>query len=408
MWFVLVVADGVFERAYFDAAESLGGAEGVVLDTDHEFRLDRLELGIPGDIDQFAHEGGAEAALPVFGIDDYSHFGVMAAGIAAVADEDAIGADAFAIEGEEREGAVVIEVLGPAGDHAFRNDVVLQEVALVIWYALKEFEQGLRIVADHWADVDDRACGNRELLGESRQAVNSHATFLRCRRTPAILVLDCAHCAGDGMARGANAAAPSGRAGIERPRNALRTGASKRGDEGDYTGVSERVLIAYSSKHGSTAVVAAAIGRRLEKSGFRVDVECAEEVRSLAQYEGVVVGSPLYAGHWQRQTMAFLRKHRDELARKPVAVFALGPRGRPGEEEWEKAERQLSAVLRKHPWLRPVARKMVGGVIEPSRLRFPFSHMPACDWRDWAAIDAWADSLPGLLLSGAKAVSGAA
>lgn len=173
-------------------------------------------------------------------------------------------------------------------------------------------------------------------------------------------------------------------------------------------GVTERVLIAYSSKHGSTAEVAAAIGRRLEQTGFAVDVECAQQVRSIAQYQAVIVGSPLYAGHWPRETMGFLRKHRDELARMPVAAFALGPRGRPGDADWEKAERQLSAVLRKHPWLRPVSRTIVGGVIDPRKLRFPFSHMEPCDWRDWAAIEAWAESLAALRLHAAVAASGAA
>jgi menaquinone-dependent protoporphyrinogen oxidase len=157
--------------------------------------------------------------------------------------------------------------------------------------------------------------------------------------------------------------------------------------------VAGTVLIAYSSKHGSTAEVAEAIGRRLCALERAAQVMSAASVHSVEEYEAVIVGSPIYAGHWQRETMGFLRKHRDALARLPIAVFALGPRGRPGEEEWEKAERQLSSVLRKHPWLRPVSRQVVGGAIDPAKLRFPFSHMPACDWRDWEAIEGWADSL---------------
>jgi hypothetical protein len=31
-----------------------------------------------------------------------------------------------------------------------------------------------------------------------------------------------------------------------------------------------------------------------------------------------------------------------------------------------------------------------GGVVDPTKLRFPLSRMPASDARDWDAIDGWA------------------
>jgi menaquinone-dependent protoporphyrinogen oxidase len=158
-----------------------------------------------------------------------------------------------------------------------------------------------------------------------------------------------------------------------------------------------RPLVAYATKHGSTQEVAEAIAKRLCSLGACAEVARVESIESLSPYSAVILGSPLYGGHWQRETAGFLKRHRVDLTRLPVAVFALGPRGKPGEADWDHAERQLSAILRKYPWLRPVSRQLVGAVIVPSKLRFPFSHMPACDWRDWDAIDAWADSLPPLL-----------
>jgi len=38
-----------------------------------------------------------------------------------------------------------------------------------------------------------------------------------------------------------------------------------------------------------------------------------------------------------------------------------------------------------------------GGRIEPARLPFPLSAMPAADARDWDAIRSWADALPAAL-----------
>lgn len=47
-----------------------------------------------------------------------------------------------------------------------------------------------------------------------------------------------------------------------------------------------------------------------------------------------------------------------------------------------------------------------GGVIDPERLRFPFSHMKAVDLRDWPAIRAWAAELPAAFGLVAEPVSG--
>ena len=34
-----------------------------------------------------------------------------------------------------------------------------------------------------------------------------------------------------------------------------------------------------------------------------------------------------------------------------------------------------------------------GGVVDPAKLHFPFSHMDATDARDWDAIHTWADEV---------------
>lgn len=184
---VVVVAHSVFEHPGLAAPEDLRGLEGVILDALHQFELDRLDLRVPGDVDQFAHQGRPEPTIAILRIDHDAHFGVVAAGIAAVPDEHAVGADAVAIEGEEWERTVVVQVLGPAVDDAFGDNVVFEEIAFVIRDALKECEQGGRVIADHWPHADRRSSGNPELLWVGRQFVDGHATFLRCRLAPAIL-----------------------------------------------------------------------------------------------------------------------------------------------------------------------------------------------------------------------------
>jgi len=53
--------------------------------------------------------------------------------------------------------------------------------------------------------------------------------------------------------------------------------------------MSERVLIAYGSKHGSTAETADAIGGMLREHGLEVDVSEAARVQSLEGYDCVVL-----------------------------------------------------------------------------------------------------------------------
>ena len=88
----------------------------------------------------------------------------------------------------------------------------------------------------------------------------------------------------------------------------------------------------------------------------------------------------------------FLRRHRGDLAGLPFAVFAMGPRTL-SEEDVDGSRRQLAAALAKDPTLEPFATAIFGGVLDPSKQRFPFSRIPASDARDWNAIRAWGDEV---------------
>jgi menaquinone-dependent protoporphyrinogen oxidase len=155
------------------------------------------------------------------------------------------------------------------------------------------------------------------------------------------------------------------------------------------------ILVAYATKHGSTKEVAEAITATLREHGLEVDVRPAGEVRKLDGYNAVVLGAPLYIGRWHGDALSFLKRHRTALLGLPVAIFALGPlkTAEQDEEGWRASREQLDHALMKISWLVPVAVEMFGGVIDPAKLHFPFSHMPAGDARDGTAIRSWADKL---------------
>lgn len=153
-----------------------------------------------------------------------------------------------------------------------------------------------------------------------------------------------------------------------------------------------RVLVAHASRHGSTREVAEAVAATLRSRGFAVDVMPAAEVVLLRPYAGVVLGGALYTGRLHKDARRFLARHREALAGRPLAVFALGPRTlEPADVAASRA--QLDRALRAIPELAPVSVAIFGGVVKPEELHFPLNRMPAGDARDWTAIAGWAAEL---------------
>jgi menaquinone-dependent protoporphyrinogen oxidase len=158
----------------------------------------------------------------------------------------------------------------------------------------------------------------------------------------------------------------------------------------------ERVLVAYATRHGSTREVADELAATLHRQGIAVDVKPAADVDGLDGYAGVVLGCALYTGRVHRDARGFLKTHRRVLAGLPLAVFAMGPRTTEA-DDMARSRAQLDRALAAVPDVEPVSVAIFGGVVDPGRLHFPFSRMPASDARDRDAIQAWAEEVAGLL-----------
>lgn len=164
-----------------------------------------------------------------------------------------------------------------------------------------------------------------------------------------------------------------------------------------------KVLVAYASKYGSTQEVAEKIAATLRENDLLVDLKPIREVKPLEEYTAIVLGAPLYMLHWHKEARGFLSKHREDLTKRQVAVFALGPL-HDEEKEWKEIRAQLDKELAKFPWLAPIAIEIFGGKFDPEKLRFPdniiaslpaspLHKMPASDVRNWTVIRAWASNL---------------
>src|SRR5665648_1075877 len=88
-----------------------------------------------------------------------------------------------------------------------------------------------------------------------------------------------------------------------------------------------KVLVAFASKHGSTRGIAHAVGGALHSFGCEVRVLPAGLVRSVLEYDAVLVGSAIYHDQWLWDARRLLRRVRGELANRPIWLFSSGPIG---------------------------------------------------------------------------------
>ena len=154
------------------------------------------------------------------------------------------------------------------------------------------------------------------------------------------------------------------------------------------------ILVTAASKHGATDEVADAIARRIEASGITVDRLAPADVTSVADYDAVVVGSAVYILQWMPEAHDFMERFKDELPAGRVWAFSVGMNGVPKHSRQDGSRvgpllthvkcRDLHTFAGRYkPSLlslreRSVARQ--AGVVEG-------------DFRDWEAVDQWADEI---------------
>ena len=166
--------------------------------------------------------------------------------------------------------------------------------------------------------------------------------------------------------------------------------------------MSDKILVAYASKCGSTGEVAEAIGQALCDAGAAVDVRLVENVSDLSPYRAVIVGSAIRVGRWLPEASKFVETHREALSQVPVAYFLACMTL---EDDTEENRRTVAAYLDPvREMVQPVDVGLFAGAMDPSKLSFVFRLMmkamgtPEGDYRDWEAIRAWADGLRPALL----------
>ena len=129
--------------------------------------------------------------------------------------------------------------------------------------------------------------------------------------------------------------------------------------------MSPTVLVAVSSRHGSTDELARKIAATIAEHGLAVDVRPMDEVDTVFPYEALVLGSAVYMGRWLRDAREFVDLHRDGRDRAlPLSTSHLFG-GRLVKSSLNLRERAFAGLL----------------------------HVPEGDYREWAAAAAWATAI---------------
>jgi len=164
------------------------------------------------------------------------------------------------------------------------------------------------------------------------------------------------------------------------------------------------VLVAYASKYGATEGIAQRIGEVLRRRGYEVDVTRCGDVHELSDYDAFVIGSAAYMFHWRKEARKLVTRNEELLASRPVWLFSSGSVGagmvdEKGHDVLEGARPKEFAEFARA--ISPRGEQVFFGAFQLDHLRgvdrmakwAPASAMPVGDFRDWNAIEAWADGV---------------
>lgn len=157
-----------------------------------------------------------------------------------------------------------------------------------------------------------------------------------------------------------------------------------------------RILVTYGSRMGSTAQIAAAIADVLRSRGFIVTLLPAQQVHSVAPYDGVVLGSAIYAGRWRREAVQLLNGERIGLKRRRVWLFQSGVSMIGPQPEADPTPKLVAALAAAANAPMPLT---FAGCLIPATAKGLLPRLMARvspargDHRDWTAVRAWANEI---------------
>jgi menaquinone-dependent protoporphyrinogen oxidase len=177
-----------------------------------------------------------------------------------------------------------------------------------------------------------------------------------------------------------------------------------------------KVLVSAASKHGATSEIAEEIAKELREAlnerggedgdGAAVEVRPPERVNSVEDYDAMVLGSAVYAGHWLQSARDLAEHHASALSERPTWLFSVGPIGDPPKPQENPVD--VAGILEV---TKARGHRVFAGKLDKGKLGFAEKAMvlalraPEGDFREWEAIREWAREIAAELRSGSGATA---
>ena len=151
------------------------------------------------------------------------------------------------------------------------------------------------------------------------------------------------------------------------------------------------VLVAYASRHGSTADIAETIGGVISAAGFHAAVHPVGEVLTVSACDALILGSAVYMDNWLPEAQDVVEANLDDIVARPTWLFSSGSVGSFPAVPFDGSSLVERTGARDH--------HLFGGQIQRSRLSLgerlvaSLLRVPASDDRDWAVVIAWATAI---------------
>jgi menaquinone-dependent protoporphyrinogen oxidase len=164
-----------------------------------------------------------------------------------------------------------------------------------------------------------------------------------------------------------------------------------------------RVLVAYCTRSGSTAGVAARLAAGLRQHGDIADVREVRHAPDPSDYDAIVLGSPVFDGRWMPEAEAYVHAYEAALQMRQTWLFSVGTFGDTSRLLGFLAKREPTNIDALRAAVRPRTYRVFAGAVDRaawplwSRMFFHALGGRFGDNRDWNVIDAWASEIAGQL-----------
>ncbi|MFX0015308.1 MAG: flavodoxin domain-containing protein [Promethearchaeota archaeon] len=184
------------------------------------------------------------------------------------------------------------------------------------------------------------------------------------------------------------------------------------------------ILVVYASRFGSTDEIAQEIAEELEKHEivtYIMNLRDGENIPSLEEFDGIIVGSGVKMGHWTKEAIEFLETNNEALNKKILGIFvSSGEAANPDTHE-DAHEKYLDAIMER-TGVRADMSEAFGGVLDfSSNANYSFQEKKLIrklaksiesgiilhegkvnDFRNWQLIRNWATDFGNLVKTNTK------